>query len=435
MIPSRFALVLLGVFGLLFVFALIDVRFAWAGLAADVGLLALVVVDGWRARSTRLRAERSVSRPLHQGEAARVAWRLENAEARGVQLKLRDALAPELVAEPHDADLELAAGTSLEHGVTIHPRVRGDATLDRLALRVLGPLGLAWADRELLERETVRVLPRAHLEGDAGLLVEQALRRQLGAHPIARRGISTELYGVREYLPGDEYRSIHWKASARLHRPVTRETTWERHQHLVVMVDCGRPMASRAGAYSKLDHTLTAVLALLRVAVAQRDSALLVLFSQEVRKVIAVDQRTRSFAPIFEAVFDEQPDLAEPDYAAIAAWCARRVPRRSLALVCTSVLDLLAADVLGTALKGLAARHRPLLVNLQDPVLVDTARSVPETVPESYAKAAAMGMMAANAELETRLRASGIDTISQPASQLAVGVIRAYLDAKARRRF
>jgi uncharacterized protein (DUF58 family) len=435
LIPTRFALALLGALALLFVFGFVDLAFVWAGLAGDAAVLVLVLVDAGLAAKTPVQANRVLGARLHQGEPTTVRWRVSHGGGRAAFLWLRDVLAPELSREPWERVWRLGPGRERAEERTLRPRVRGDVTLPPLACRVRGPLGLAWSVRTLGDPASVRVLPRAHLEGDAGLLVQQAMRRQLGAHPVARRGISSEMYGVREYLPGDEYRMIHWKASARLNRPVTLETTWERHQQLVVMVDCGRAMASRAGDYSKLDHTLAAVLALLRVVVAQQDSALLVLFSHEVRTAVAVDRRTRSFAPVFETVFSEQPELTEPDYAAVAAWCARRVPRRSLAVMCTSVLDLVAADVLASALTGLARRHQPLLVNLQDPALIETARSEPRDVRASFAKTTAMGMLAANRELETRLRGAGVDAVSRPASHLAVGVIQAYLDAKARRRF
>lgn len=435
MIPTRFALALLASAGLLFVFGFLDLRFAWAGLAVDGLVLALILVDARLAARVPVAVRREIDPRLHQGEPARVRRTVAHGAPRAVRVRIRDVLAPELVAEPRELDWTLAPNRERLDEQTIRPRLRGDAELLPVACRVRGPLGLAWAAREAGGREPVRVLPKAHLEEDAGLLLQQAMRRQLGSHPTVRRGISSEMYGVREYHPGDEYRMIHWKASARLNRPVTLETTWERHQHLVVMVDCGRTMATRAEGRSKLDHTLAAVLALLRVVVAQQDSALLVLFGHGVRRVVPVDRRTRSFAPIFEAVFDEQPELGEPDYADVAAWCARQVPRRSLAMMCTSVVDLVTADVLASALIGLTARHQPLLVNLQDPALIEIARSEPEDARGSYAKTTAMGMLAANRELEARLRASGVDTIGLRASRLAFGVIQGYLDAKARRRF
>lgn len=280
----------------------------------------------------------------------------------------------------------------------------------------------------------MRVFPKVHLEGEAGLLLRHAVERRTGANPVQRRGISTELYALREYQPGDQLRSIHWKASARLRRPVTREDAWEQHQHVVILVDCGRPMAALDGQLSKLDHALATVLSLLRVVVANNDSATLVLFSKELRQLVRVDRRTRSFARVFEAVHAVQADLDEPDYRAAVAWVRRHLPRRSLVLVVTSVIDLGGAEQLASALAALAQRHRPLLVNLEDPGLVAWARSIPADVEGAFAKTSALGLAHANHALTTRLRSQGIDVVAAPADGLALAVLQRYLDLKARRR-
>ena len=435
MIPSRFALVLLGTLGLLGVVGYERPAFVSAMLLADVLWLVAVLVDGLLARSAPIDAGREITASLHQDEAVSYRIRIRNPGRRTLRLRVRDVLAVELTDRPLDAALVLPGRASTVLAFGIRPRHRGDADLAPLALRVRGPLGLAWATREADPDHHVRVLPRAHIEGEAGLLVRQALERRLGRNPRVARGISQELYALREYLPGDELRMIHWKQTARLQRPVTRETTWEQHQHLVLLIDCGRPMASLAGGLSKLDHALAAMLALLRVVVAQQDAATLVLFGKEIDRVVRVDRRTRSFRAIFERVYDRRAELEEPDYAAAAAWSATEVPRSSLAIVVTSVIDLVGAESLGRALTGLARRHRPLLVNLEDPGLVDLARSIPSGPTEAYAKVSALRLLAANRELATRLRGRGIDSVSLPASRLAAGVIQRYLDFKARRRF
>ncbi|GAB4373452.1 MAG: DUF58 domain-containing protein [Acidobacteriota bacterium] len=435
MIPSRFALTLLGALGLLAVVGFGSPPFVYALAAADGLWLALVLVDGLAARHTPLAARRALPAGAHQDEPLVCELVIENRGRRPARVRVRDVLAPELADRPHDAELVVPAGRTAVHRIRIRPRRRGDARLAPLALRVRGPLGLAWATREADADRRVRVLPKAHLEGEAGLLVRQALERRLGRNPRVARGISQELYALREYLPGDEYRMIHWKQTARLLRPVTRETSWEQHQHIVLLVDCGRPMASLAGGMSKLDHALAAVLALLRVVVAQQDSATLVLFAQEIERVVRVDRRTRSFRAVFERVYDRRADLEEPDYRAAAAWSATQVPRSSLAILVTSVIDLVGAEELGRALAGLSRRHRALLVNLEDPGLIDLARAVPGDATEAFAKVSALRLLAANRELAARLRARGIDSVSLPASRLAVGVIQRYLDFKARRRF
>lgn len=431
MIPSARAFALLGLVSLVMIFAFADPRLGWIALALDAVILTLVAIDARRAARLAVTLARELPETLHQGEPEELHLDLVNPEPRPVTLRVREVLAPQLVEAPVDLALTLPARSRARRSYTVVPRLRGRALLSPVSYRVLGPWGLAWASGSASPSQRVKIYPRMHLEGEAGLLLRQASRRR-GANPVAVRGISTELYALREYLPGDDYRRIHWKASARRRTPVTRENTWEQHQHVVVLVDCGRPMASLAGVYTKLDHTLSAALALLRVVVARNDSATLVLFSKEIRHIVRVSRRSAGFASIFEQLYAEQADLEEPDYAAVAAWCSRRVPRRSLALVCTSALDLVTAESLGKALVGLASRHRPLLVNLEDPGMIRHARSTPDDVEGAYAKVSAMSMARADRALTARLRGAGVEALSVSADRIAVGMIQKYLDLKAR---
>ena len=430
-IPSGRAFALLGLTSAVLIFAFVEPLLGWLALGLDAIILALVVVDGRRARALPITLSRELPATVHQGEPLTVSIVAVNEGEVAARLRVREVLAPELVAAPVDIAATLPPGSRARRPYTVTPRLRGLAALAPVSYRLLGPWGLCWIAGSVSEGQSVKVYPRVHLEGEAGLLLKQASRRR-GANPVSVRGISTELYALREYLPGDDYRRIHWKASARSRRPVTRENTWEQHQHVVALVDCGRPMASLSGVYSKLDHTLAAVLALLRVVVARNDSATLVLFSKEIRHVVRVTRRTASFAPIFERVYAERADLEEPDYAAVVAWCSRRVPRRSLALVCTSVLDLVTAETLGRALVGLSKRHRPLLVNLEDPGLVGHALSTPSDLEGAYAKVSAMGMARADRILGARLRGAGVDVLPVSADRIAVGMIQKYLDLKSR---
>lgn len=435
-IPSGRTFVLLGLISGLMVFALVSPALGWTALGLDGLVLGLCLIDGWRSRATKLDLERELPRVLHQGERTSAGLRLLAPDRRSsigghrIRIHGREWLSPLLMNEPLEFRLELEPGKPASVTYPLVPVWRGQARISPCFLRVLGPWGLAWSERRAAGGEIRKVLPKAHLEGRAGILLRRAIDRRLGTNPLFARGISTELYALREYLPGDDYRRIHWKESARLNRPVTRENTWEQHQHLLILVDCGRPMASLSGHYGKLDHALSAVLALMRVVVAQQDSASLVLFSDQLRRVVRVDRRTRNFAAVFEQVYQEQADLEEPDYAAVAAWCTRRVPRRSLAIVCTSILDLVGAETLGSALGTLARRHRPLLVNLEDPGLIEHAETIPRDVLGAYAKTSALRLAAENLALGARLKARGIDVLNTPASRLAIGVIQRYLEHK-----
>lgn len=411
---------------------LITPALGWVGLGLDVLIVGLILFDARRAGTQDLRLERVLPASIHQHEPAAMEVRVSNPSDRPLELRIRDVLHPDLGPEPLRHHLRLAPRTTALLATELRPLKRGATALLPATARVLGPWQLGWHQRDVLPVRPVRVLPQAHLEGEAGLFVKQALRRRSGTNPREQRGVSTELYALREYQSGDAMNQIHWRASARRGRPVTRETVWEQHQQLAILLDCGRPMGVRAFDRTKLDHALAAVLALLRVVVKQNDGATLVMFSREIRRVVKVDRRTRGFAPIFEEVHADQADAHEPDYAAAAAWCARRLPRRSLVITITSLLDPLGAERLSGAMVGLARRHRPLVLNLEDPALVTHARANPSNTAEAASKISALAMVSQLAGLTSRMRGSGVDVLDLPADRLAIGLVQKYLDHKAR---
>ena len=428
MIPSNRALVVLGLAGVALVAGFAVPALGVAALVVDVLLVAAVVVDARRA-DTGLGITRALPAVGHQGEELAGVLSVVNAGRETVQFRLRDPLAPEL-GEGLELEASVPPGSRVREDFVRVPRFRGDASLADGTIRVLGPWGLAWRQLPVPLGGKLRVLPRIHLSGEAGLVLRRELQWRVGRHATERKGVSTELYALREYLSGDDVRRVDWKATARLRRPVVREDTLEQHQNLVVLLDAGRPMASLADGLSKLDHGLSAALALLRVAVARNDAATLALFSKDIRKVVRVDRRTRGFSGVLDTLYAEHADLDEPDYAGAVAWCTRRLPRRSIVLVCTSLVDLTGAERLAAALARLGRRHVPLLVNLEDPGLLALARVAPADPEEAFAKVAAMGLVEQNRGLAVKLRGSGVRVVSRPASGLALGMLGAYLDAR-----
>jgi uncharacterized protein (DUF58 family) len=430
-IPTERTLWIVGALGAWFVLAFVAPWLLWVGIALDVTLVALVVVDAQLAARRRVVVRRDVPPVVHQGHVLDVRWGIV-ASHTGV-LRLRDPLHPALSEQAAVHELRVVPDEQAWLRTSLVPRYRGAAALAPLSIRVQGPLGLAWAEQTFALADTVNVFPKTQLEPDATVVLRRILSRRTGSNAIRVKGMADELYALRTYLPGDAMRTIHWKASARLNRPVTRESQLDQHQRTVVLVDCGRPMSTLSGAMTKLDHTLSAVLALLRAVVASEDTATLVLFSKEVRVVLTVDRHQKSFRPVFERIYAEAADADEADYRAVANWAARHVRERALVVLCTSVIDPIGAERVKEAVTILARRHRPLLVDLQDPSLHRIARSVPADAPSAYAKVSAMGLVHANGGLARTLRAHGVDVLSVPASKLAVSLLQHYLDVKARR--
>lgn len=402
---------------------------AAAALVLDVLLVAALVVDARRAARHPLRAARVWPPMLVQGVPTALTVRLSSDAPATVVA--REALHPALADQPVRATFQVGPGAEAAWSHEIVPRRRGEHVVGPLTVRVLGPWGLAWSQRELLPPEPRRVFPQTRWQGRVGRLLALAHRRELGRSPLRIRGMGTEPYALREYRPGDPPTRIQWKASARHGRLLSREDTWERGARLVILIDCARAMATVDGTRSKLDHALAAALALARVAVGRGDRVTLVCFSDRIERVVRLRTGAGALGLAYGALYDLGPRLAEPAYDLAAETVSSMESRRATVVLLTSVVDLAAAELLREALFALRRRHRPVLVNLEDPEIVRLATGVPASQEEAFAKAAGLEMLLANRRLARRLQRGGIMAAAAAADQLAWRTLESYLGLSA----
>lgn len=425
--PAPRCFQLLGLITLLLVASFLDARLAWAAIGLDVLLAVATFADFRRASGVPLEATRTWPPLLVQEDPAEVAVTVSTPAPRDVTVLLREGLHPALAEAPLRRQVEIRGPGRLAWTWPLLPRRRGEHGTAPLSARVLGPWKLAWAQRDLLPGETVHVYPQVRWEGKVGQLLALAQRRRMGQIPLRMHGVGTEPYALREYLPGDPLAKIHWKATARHGRPVSREDTWERSARLVVLLDCARAMASMDGRRSKLDYAVAATLALTRVAAARGDQVTILAFSDRVLRTVRVRSGGRGAALAYKALYDVEAQLTEPAYD-LAAEAVFDVETRSATVVLfTSVVDLAAAELLRESLLRLGRRHRALLLNLEDPELRALAAAEPENPPQAFAQAASLEIQLANRRLARHLRRGGIRVVNTPADRLALEALEAYL--------
>jgi len=423
--PAARAFLFLGLATAFLVVAAAVPGMTWMAAALDGLVLLAVVVDHRRAARTRVAARRSWPPLLVQGAPAEVEVRIT--AARPVRLLLREALHPALAAQPLRQALQAGAKADAVWRFVLRPRRRGEHEVGPLTARVLGPWGFAWAQRDLIAPEPHRVYPQVRWEGRVGQLLALAHRRELGQAPVRHHGLGIEPYALREHRPGDPPTRIHWKATARHDRLISREDTWERGRRLVVLLDCARGMASVDSGRSKLDHALAATLALARVAAGRGDRVTVIAFSDRVERLVRV--QAGSDARAYDALFDLEARLAEPAYDLAAETSLSVEPRAATLFLLTSVVDLAAAELLREAIVSARRRHRPVLVNLEDPELNALALGIPASAPEAFAKVASLEILLANRRLGRRLGRAGIRLVTTSADRLAWDTLESYLGA------
>jgi uncharacterized protein (DUF58 family) len=424
--PARRTLSAFALLALLAALAVLVPGLGWFVIGADAMLAAAFLFDLAAARRASLSAVRRWPTLLAQGGSAQVSIELSRA-SRPLTLALREGLHPGLAPAPLRNALEVRPGRTSVWTYAVLPRRRGSHSVLPLTARIEGPWRLAWSERELLPPEVVRVYPRVRWEGQAGRLLALAHRHQLGLSPSALQGQGSEPYGVRRYSEGDAPNRIHWKATARHGHVMAREETWEKSARLVILLDCGRAMASMDGRRSKLDAALAAALALTRFASARGDRVLIAAFSDRIERLVRVRSGSRGVAQAYARLYDLEARLTESAYD-VAAEAARDTEfRRARVVLLTSLVDLGGAELLQDSLVTLRRQHRPLLVHLEDPSIARLALAEPATAVEAYAKVSALEILLGNRELATRLRHFGVETVSTSADRLTLDTLEIYL--------
>ena len=334
----------------------------WLALVAVNAVLLLVLVTDAVSASTprNLVLVRSGDRKVRLGQVANVQLAVTNTGRRRWRGHLRDAWAPTAHATidglTDRAVLDLPAGDTVRIDVAVQPSRRGDRPTDRVTLRSLGPLGLAGRQRSVEVDWSVRTLPpfssRRHLPSRLA-----RLRDMDGRQAIAVRAQGTEFDSLREYVPGDDVRSIDWRATARAADVMVRTWRPERDRRVVMVLDTGRTSAVRIGDETRLDILIDAGLLLAALAGRAGDRVDLVAHDRRTRLQVSGGSGPSLLPRLVDGIATIEPELTETDYRGLVSAVLSRVRKRALVVLFVTLDRPAMEEGLIPALPALTARH------------------------------------------------------------------------------
>jgi uncharacterized protein (DUF58 family) len=397
-------------------------------LTVDGVIIAAIALDLVLAAGVRqLTFTRSGDTTILLGRPGTATLTIGNPGRRQLRGVVRDAWQPSLQATG-PARIRIPAGGQVAVNTTLAPTRRGDKTAGRVTVRSHGPLGLAARQASRVVPWTVRVLPpflsRKHLPGKLAVL------RQLGGqHRSLTRGQGTEFDSLREYVIGDDVRSIDWRSSARRSEVLVRTWQPERDRRVVIVLDTGRTSAGRVAGTPRLDTYLDAALLLAALAARAGDRVDLLAVDRQVRARVIGASRTQVLARMTDTMAVLEPELAESDGRLIASTLLSAARQRCLVVIMTD-LNPAALDIgLFPAIPALAARYRVLVAAVADPRVAEMA-AARDDAASVYQAAAAERARAERIRLAARLRQAGASVIDAPPDRLPPALADAYLDLK-----
>ncbi|WP_439688706.1 DUF58 domain-containing protein [Curtobacterium sp. SP.BCp] len=393
----------------------------WAGLAWVGVVVVAAALDVLLAADLgRVRVDRRMPRLARRDTVADGTLVLANDGPRPLRALVRDMWEPSTGFGPDRVRLTVPSGERRTARVRFAPFRRGRRRTAGVAVRAFGPLGLAARQRVLPAPAELVVTPpfrsRRHLPSRLA-----RLRELDGETTLQLRGHGTEFDSLRDYVRGDDVRSIDWRATARRQDLVVRTWRPERDRRVVVVVDAGRAGAGRIEDEPRLDTFIESALLLGALATAAGDRVDLVVLDDHVRERVVGATRTDVVQRFGEALAQAEPGLAATDWAAVPAVVDAVTTSRALVVLLSGLDSVGASGDLLAVLPRLTARHAVVVTSVTDPAVAAAARSALE--PATGRRGPAVGRGAGLPAGATRAGAAERDVHRRAAAE------RTLLDA------
>lgn len=406
--------------------------FGWLVVVAVLTAIDLGIAGSPRA----LRFARTTPQRMRLGETVESSLLVTNTGRRPVRGVLRDAWQPSAGARPTRQPVLLPPRERRAFRVTLTPVRRGERRSAHVTVRLFGPLRLAARQASIRVPGAVRVLPafnsRKHLPSRLA-----RLRELDGQTSVMVRGPGTEFDSLREYVRGDDVRSIDWRATARRRDPATGGATlvvrtWrpERDRRVVIVVDSGRTSAARIADEPRIDTAFEASLLLAALASRAGDHVDLIVFDRVVRGRVQGAMGAQLLGRMVDAMAPIEPRLIETDWDAIPTLVRQVTTNRALVVLLTSIDAPGASRGLLSMLPQLTRRHTVVVASVSDPDVLAAGRERGDT-EQVYRAAAAERALLDASRVAAAIRQSGGEVVTGAPAELPPALADAYLALKA----
>lgn len=409
----------------------------WALLGWILLVVVLAGLDLALAASPRaVRVTRDVPARVRLGETVRIELRLTNVGTRTLRGILRDAWQPSAGALITRHRVVLPAGERRVFATTLTPFRRGERRSDVATIRSFGPLQLAARQASISVPGAIRVLPpfnaRRHLPSRLA-----RLRELDGRTSVMLRGQGTEFDSLREYVRGDDVRSIDWRATARRTDPIQRGPglvvrTWrpERDRRVVIIVDSGRTSAARIDREPRIDTAFESTLLLSALATRAGDRVDVVIYDQRARGRVQGATGADLLSRLVDTMATIDPELIEMDWSAVPALVRSVTSAHSLVVLATSIDSPGSARALLAVLPQLTRRHTVVVASVTDPdVITFAARRSSRS--DIYRAAAAERALLDVARVSAAIRQLGAEVVTGSPAELPPALADRYIALKA----
>lgn len=314
----------------------------------------------------------------------------------------------------------------------LEPKERGEYNFGNLNVFAQSPIGLVSKRFQFQKNAILPAYPSfIHLRKYELMALQNEFLLG-GIKKIRKLGHTMEFEQIKEYVPGDDIRTINWKATSKRNQLMVNQYQDEKSQRIYLLIDKGRTMQLPFGGLSLLDYSINATMALSHIILKKFDRAGMMTFSKKTENKVAADNKSGQLKKISEALYNVQTNFYESDFSRLYQDVKYSIGQRSLLLLFTNFETLDAVNRQMKYLRGIAKNHLLVVVFFKNSELQDLINQNPENMQQVYDQIIAEKLEFEKKLIIQELRKYGIFTVYTLPENLNLEVINKYLEIKAR---
>lgn len=369
---------------------------------------------------------------LSNGDVNTIVLEIENRYTFPVNVSVVDELPFQFQIRNFKIKTDLISGERRQFSYELRPLERGEYHFGHIHAFVTTKLGLSEKHYKLHDGFQMACYPSFIKLRQYELLAISNRLSDLGMKKIRKVGHSTEFEQIKEYVQGDDIRTINWKATARKSQLMVNHYRDERAQQVYCIVDMGRIMKMPFDGLSLLDYAVNASLVLGHVAWIKQDKPGLITFSNTVHQTVAADRKGNQLLRLQETLYNAATNFEESNYEALLTRLRHKVTQRSLLLLFTNFETLNGLKRQLKYLRRMASQHLVVVIFFENTELNDLLHSKADSTFKMYEQTIAQKFDYEKRQITKELRQYGILSIYTSPQQLTVNTLNKYLEIKTR---
>ena len=399
-----------------------------------LALVTLTLLDTLLLFSAKkgINAQRILPEKLSNGDQNPVKLTVDNFYTFPIYSSIIDEIPPQFQVRDFKIERKLKPSSVSELKYELRPVERGEYHFGKLNVYATSIFGLVARRFSFNDQAMVPNYPSFIQLRKFDLLAFSNNLLQYGIKKVRRLGHTMEFEQIKEYVLGDDLRTINWKATAKRNQIMVNQFQDEKSQPVYSVIDKGRVMKMPFDGLTLLDYAINAALVISNVALNKHDKAGIFTFSKKVENRVVAEKRTSQMNLILETLYNINTDYFESDFGRLYADIKRNITHRSLILLYTNfeTLDSLHRQL--PYLKGIAKNHLLVVIFFKNTELNTVIQQPAETIQQAYDKVIAEKFAFEKRLIVNELKKYGIYSILTTPENLTIDTINKYLEIKAR---